>query len=74
MFPIHQTAPGPGFMEPAVIKNDPRLLGKDREYMTHNPIKEGSVISVIHKGETVKFRVNMNFYSDPRLVVMEVIK
>ena len=61
LYPIHQTAPGPDYMTPT-------------GYETYNPIKEGTVFQVKHKGQTVKFRVDMNFYRDPRFIVMEVLE
>lgn len=66
MYPIHQTAPGPNYMKPVVINGVSQ--------MTNNPIPENTIFETNYNGVTVKFRVNMNFYTDPNFVVVEVIE
>lgn len=61
-YPIHQTAPGPDFM-----KSVPG-------YMTHNPIKEGDVFKTTYRGKQIRFRLDMNFYTDPNFAVVEILE
>lgn len=65
MYPIHQTAPGPGYMKPVVIEGVPQL--------TNIPIPEGTVFETKYNGAVVKFRIDMNFYSNPNFAVVEIV-
>jgi len=65
-YPIHQTASGPDYMKPVVVGGKP--------VMTNNPIPEGTTFEVTHDGTLVRFQVDMNFYTDPNLVVMKVME
>jgi hypothetical protein len=61
-YPIHQTAPGPNYMKP--------VQGR----WTHNPIKEGNVFKVTYQGMKIKFRIDMNFHTDPDFTIVEIIE
>jgi len=53
-------------MKPVVVGGKP--------VMTNNPIPEGTTFEVTHDGTLVRFQVDMNFYTDPNLVVMKVME
>lgn len=48
---------------------------KDVHYTTHNPFKEGTLFKAkTESGLVVTFRTELNFYTDPKLCLMEVVK
>ena len=61
LYPIHQTAPGPGFG---------KLLP---DKWTRNPVPEGKTFTTEYDGMKIQFRVDMNFYSDQKFIVVEVL-
>lgn len=59
-YPIHNTSGG--------ADHGKEVPGK----YTHNPIPEETVVMIEYGGRTVKMEVNMNFYSNPDLIVFRV--
>ena len=69
-YPIHCTCPGPDFGKPAkVIESN----GNVREYFTCSPIPEGKTFQTEYSGQVVEFQVDMNYYTDDKLVVVRVV-
>lgn len=73
-YPILQTAPGPGFMKPAIIESDPRIKSKRREYMSYVPIKENDKFTILYKSMKLLCKLDSRFYSDPRFMVVELLE
>ena len=71
-FPIHCSCEGPDFGKPAVIC-DPRLGGAIREYVTNNPIPEGTKFVVQYGDYTIRFELDSHYYSNPNLSVIKVL-
>ena len=71
-FPIYNLCPGPEFGKLAVIC-DPRLGGAVREYVTNNPIPEGTKFVVQYGDYTIRFELDSHYYSNPNLSVVKAL-
>jgi len=60
-FPIHCTVPGPTFGD--VVENE----------FTHNPIPEGKIFEIRYGGYVIRFRIDIHFYTNPLLSVVELV-
>jgi len=65
VYPIHNTASGPNKGKPVVFQGKP--------VMTHNPIPEGARFMTVYDDKEVTFKVDMNFHTNPTLVMVEVL-
>ena len=44
------------------------------EYFTHNPIPKGTILNIFYKNMKILIKINMNFYTDPNLSVIEILE
>lgn len=70
-FPIHCLCEGPDFGKLAVAY-DP-VSGVTKEYMTNNPIPEGTKFIVQYGDYTIRFEMYQHFLSDPDLSMVKVL-
>ena len=70
-FPIHCSCEGPDFGKPAVAR-DP-VSGVTKEYVTDNPIPEGTKFVVQYGDYTIRFELDSHYYSNPNLSVIKVL-
>ena len=61
-YPIHDTSEG---------VNDGQVVPK---YFTHNPIPEKTILNIFYKNMKILIKIDMNFYTDPNLSVIEILE
>lgn len=61
-YPIHDTSEG---------ANHGQVVP---EKFTHNPIPEGTILNILYKNMKILIKIDMNFYTEPNLSIIEVLK
>lgn len=70
-FPIYCSCEGPDFGKPAIVRD--LVSGVTKEYVTSNPIPEGTKFVVQYGGYAVRFELDSHYYSNPNLSVVKVL-